>query len=199
MFHGIPKMTEDNQSALEQADEFNITVIKNKIYFYEEINDKTILSLITKIEMMNTRLLQMKVDYGLSKPPKIYLHIQSYGGDVFAGLSALSKIENNEVPIVTIVDGFVASAATLVFLGGKKRQMQRNAHFLIHQVRGEFWGKHDELKDEYKNSKSLMKIIKKIYKNKSNLDTKTINAIISKERYLNAEECKQYELVDEIL
>lgn len=197
MFKQNTMMIDD--SDVENDDNFNVTVIKNKIYFYEEINDKTVLNLITKIETLNTKLSQMKVDYGLSKSPKIYLHIQSYGGDVFAGLSAMSKIENNCIPIVTIVDGFVASAATLVFLGGKKRQMQRNAHFLIHQVRGEFWGKHEELKDEYKNSKSLMKIIKRIYKTKSNLDTKTINHIISKERYLNVDECMQYELIDEIL
>lgn len=189
----------DDSSIEMPSDEYNISVVHNKIYFYEEINNKTILKLTTHIEMLTKALLKMQSDFSMKKPPKIFLHIQSYGGDVFAGLSGMSTIENNTVPIITIVDGFVASAATLLFLGGTTRQMQKNAHFLIHQVRGEFWGKHEDLKDEYKNSKSLMKIIKRIYKSKSNLDTKTINQIISKERYLSVDECLQYELIDEVL
>ena len=96
------------------------------------------------------------------------------------------------------ISAVVASAATLLFLGGKRRRMQKNAHFLIHQVRGEFWGKHDELKDEYKNSKNLMRIIKQIYKAKSNMDSNAISTIIVKERYMNADECLKYELIDEI-
>ena len=48
----------------------------------------------------------------------IYVHICSYGGDVFAGLALMDLIKNNEIPITTIVEGPVASAATLMFLGG---------------------------------------------------------------------------------
>ena len=193
----VLQMEESVTSDINDGD-MNIRVVNNRVYFYEDINEKSILKLTSTLDKLSSHLINLKNDYSLSKTPKIYLHIQSYGGDVFSGLSGMNSIENNKVPVVTIVDGFVASAATLLFLGGKRRRMQKNAHFLIHQVRGEFWGKHDELKDEYKNSKNLMRIIKQIYKAKSNMDSNAISTIIVKERYMNADECLKYELIDEI-
>lgn len=182
----------------DDSTEYNIRVVNNKIYFYEEINEKTILELTFHINEVSRKIMKMAYDFDLKTVPKIMLHIQSHGGEVFSGLSAMNTIENNKVPVVTIVDGFVASAATFLLLGGHERCMQKNAFVLIHQVRGEFWGKHEDLKDEYKNSKGLMKIIKKMYKSKSNMEIDDINSIISKERYMNAEDCLAFKLVDSI-
>ena len=37
-------------------------------------------------------------------PGKIYLHINSYGGSVFAGFSSVDYILNSEVPVTSIID-----------------------------------------------------------------------------------------------
>jgi len=97
------------------------------------------------------------------------------------------------------VDGFVASAATFLLLGGQERWMQKHAHLLIHQIRTEFWGRYDELKDEMSNSDRLMSMIKTIYKKNSSMPKKTINGIIKKEIYLSSDECLDYGLVHSII
>ena len=51
--------------------------------------------------------------------PKIYLHINSYGGSIFAGLSTLDTIRNTKCDIITIIEGCAASAGTMISIVGK--------------------------------------------------------------------------------
>ena len=49
---------------------------------------------------------------------------------------------------------------------------------LIHQLSSGFWGKHNEFKDEMKNQKKLMKVIKKIYQEHTNLSEEALNYLV---------------------
>ena len=151
---------------------------------------------ITKLESF---LQKMKMQYKLNEDPKIYLHIQSDGGDAYAGLSAMDFLNRCKIPIVTIIDGFVASAATFILLGGSEIKMSRHSHILIHQIRTEFWGKFDELCDEMKNSENLMYMVRNIYKSNSSMPKKVIDSLLKKELYISCEECLKYKIVDEII
>lgn len=193
-------MNTDDDHSNSNESELNIKVIKNRIYFYEEITTKSILMLCKTLSETELLLLQLQIDYNLEDPPNIYLHIQSSGGDAFAGLSAMNAIENCKIPVICIIDGFVASAATFLLLGATHgRWMRRNANILIHQIRTEFWGRYDELRDEMRNSKNLMNNIKRIYKEKSNMPVSKIERILKKELYLDDKQCLEYGLVTEII
>lgn len=183
-----------------ETTDLNINVIKNRIYFYEEVTNKSILYLCLCLHNLEMHLLTMQHEYSLPEPPKIFLHLQSGGGDAFAGLSAMNAIENTKIPVTCIVDGFVASAATFLLLGATGgRFMRKNSNILIHQIRTEFWGRFDELQDEMRNAKNLMKNIKRIYKQKSTLPPEKIDSIINKEIYLTHKKCLEYGLVTEII
>lgn len=180
--------------------ELNIEVIHNRIYFYEEITTQSILLLCKCLRKLEHAMLCMQIEYNLENPPAIYLHIQSGGGDAFAGLSAMNAIENCKVPVVCVVDGFVASAATFLLLGATGgRHMRKNSTILIHQIRTQFWGRYDELRDEMHNSKNLMKNIRSIYKKKSNMPVDKIDTILKKEILLGHRKCLKYGLVTEII
>lgn len=183
----------------ESATDLNIQVIKNNIYFYEEISVSSILYLCKCLSTLEKRMLALQTDYQLTEAPRIYLHIHSNGGDAFAGLGAMNSIENCRVPVVCVADGIVASAATFLLMGAKERRMRKNSCILIHQIRTEFWGRYDELEDEMKNSKNLMRNIKRIYKQKSALPMEKIETIIRKEIYLTDTKCLKYGLVTEII
>jgi ATP-dependent protease ClpP protease subunit len=188
-----------SEHSMDETD-MNIKVIKNRIYFYEDITNQSILYLCSCLHKLEMHLLAIQHEYSLSEPPKIYLHLQSNGGDAFAGLSAMNAIENTRIPVTCIVDGFVASAATFLLLGATGgRCMRKNSNVLIHQIRTEFWGRFDELQDEMRNSKNLMKNIKRIYKQKSNMPPEKIENIIKKEIYLTHKQCLAYGLVTEII
>lgn len=196
-----PKYTNYDSSDDESSSgDMNVQTHKNNIYFYEDISTESILFLSHQISKLEKHLLKMVTDYQLEAPPKIYLYIHSNGGDAFAGLSAMNVIQTCRVPVVCIADGIVASAATFLLLGATGgRWMRRNSNVLIHQIRTEFWGPYDELKDEMKNSKNLMKNIKRIYREKSKMPKEKIEEIIGKELFLSDKKCLEYGLVDKII
>ena len=151
----------------------------NQVYFYSEVTRESVLHLIRA-------LLKLRDE---QKKKRIYLFIHSDGGDLHAGLGAMDHIQNLGVEVRTVMDGFVASAATLIFLAGTRRYVMPNANLLIHQLATEFWGKFQDLQDEMANSKSLMDTIKTIYTKHTNIPRKDIKSLLKREMYLSAERC----------
>lgn len=177
-----------------------IRVVNNKIFFYDDITVESILTLAEELRKLETKMLVMQTEYDLPEPPNIYLYIHSQGGDVYAGLSGKSTIRNCKVPVVCVVDGMVASAATFLLLGATGgRWMRRHSCVLIHQIRTEFWGRYTELKDEFKNSKNLMLCIKTIYRKNSKIPAQKVESLLKKELCLSARKCKHYGLIDRII
>lgn len=191
-----------NANPNEKPDELEneeIIVEKNKIYFYGDVNRQNVLKLCNEICKLENDLVRLKQEYSLDETPKIYLHIASDGGCVYSGLSAMDSVKKCSIPVVTIVDGFLASAATFIFLGGHVKKMKKHSNILIHQIHTEFWGKYNDLVDEMTNSKNIMTMIKKIYKEESALPMKIIDNIINKELNLSPSECLKYKIIDEII
>ena len=167
----------------------------NHVYFYCDITSESILELTKTLKTLEQKLLKMQIDYELKERPKLFLHIQSDGGDAYAGLSGMNTIQSLKVPVITIAEGFVASAATLLWLGSKHRDMQADASILIHQIRGEFWGRFEDMKDDMKNSSKLMEKIKKIYTSKTKIPEEKLEKIIKRELHLSYDQCKKWEFI----
>lgn len=197
-------MTEDC-GGLEEDKPFNkcesnfLERVDNHIYFYSDIERDKILLLNKMIRGLSRDFMLMAKELGVKEQPNIYLHIFSYGGLMHAGLAAMDAITSSEIPINTIIDGACASAATLLTITGKKRYMGRNSFVLIHQIRTFFSGKHDELKDEMYNSDKFMKILKDVYGKYTKMPMDLLEQIISRDIWLDADECLKYGIVDEII
>ena len=127
--------------------------------------------------------------------PTIQVHIHSEGGDVFSGLSAMDTLRSARVNVTCIAEGNCCSAATFLLLGGKKRLMSRHSFVLIHQLSSGFFGKYNEFKDEMKTCKKIMKTIKGIYRSETEIPKETLNEFMSKDIYLNYEDCLNYGIV----
>ena len=170
----------------------------NRIYFYSGVTRPKILKLNKGIFNLNINMLSKTgpLEY---EPPPIILHINSYGGSVFAGLSAVDYIKNSKIPVTTVIDGCAASAATLMSCVGAHRQMNRNACMLVHQLSGAMWGKFQEMQDDMQNSEMLMEKIKNIYKEHTKIPKKEMDNILKHDIWWEAEKCLQYGLIDEII
>jgi ATP-dependent protease ClpP protease subunit len=70
---------------------------------------------------------------------------------------------------------------------------------LIHQVRSGLWGSFAEFQDEIQNLELIMRYIKQIYLEHTNIPESDLVEILKHDTYLNAEECIKYGLVDEIV
>ena len=180
----------------------HITVTDNHIYFYGDVTTSNCLKLNTSIRDINKKLKGLRDDYDLTHL-RIFLHVNSYGGSVFAALSTIDTILTSEVPIISIIEGCAASAATLISVVCHEREIMPYSFMLIHQISSCFWGKFEEIKDEVVNLKKLTKTIKKIYKNHTKLNNKDnekmkLNDILKRDIWWDSSDCLNFGLVDRL-
>lgn len=177
----------------------------NHIFFYEKyMNNAAVESLRTKINSYNHVIPGTMLNKNIrvwSNPNPILLHVHCPGGDVDAGLSAMKLIYKSTVPIITVVDGISASAATYMCMISKLRLINPHGHMLIHQPTNNFpiKGKFQNIEDKYLRIKKYMNTLKKIYKTYSTINETTLNKILSQDIYMDATTCKKYGLVDKII
>jgi len=195
----INKNGDDKDEDNDSNDSNRVLTTNNRIYFYSEVSRTKVLTLNKSIINVGLSLQNRANTLGSEKPSNIYLHINSYGGSVFAGLAATDYILSSPVNIVTVVDGCAASAATLMSVVGSHRMIHKHSFMLVHQLSSWTSGKYAELQDDMKNNDLLMKTIKGIYEKYTKIPKKELSKILKHDLWWDAEMCLQYGLVDEII
>lgn len=177
--------------------------VDNRIYFYSEIDRSNILQLVRELRSLKNRHVS---DVQTKEIPKenivpIWLHIQSFGGGIYAGISGMDEIRKTteSVPVYTVIDGSCASAATFLSIVGTKRFINKNAFMMIHQLSSIAWGKYTEIQDVMENLERLMEFMKSIYNEYANIPEGELEGILDHDIWFDAEKCLEYGLVDEII
>lgn len=188
----------DDYEDIESVDNELVDCINNHIYFYSNVNQKSVLKVIKIINNVSNSILKTQIDQEI-QGIKIYLHINSSGGDLYSALSLVDIIKRSKIPIVSIIEGYAASAATLISIVCHERKILKNASMLIHQISSGYWGKLYEIKDDCKNLKFLERKTKKIYIKHSNMSDKYLTKILKHDILWGSKKCKRLKLVDEII
>jgi len=183
----------------DSNDSDRVLTTNNKIYFYSEVSRPKILTLNKSLTNVGLSLQNRANTLSLKDPGKIFLHINSYGGSVFAGFAATDCILSSPVDIITVIEGCAASAATLISVVGSYRLMHKHSFMLIHQLSSWTSGKYAELQDDMKNNDLLMKTIKDIYIEHTKIPKAQLSKILKHDLWWDANQCLEYGLVDEII
>lgn len=165
--------------------------VRNNVYFHDDVTTENITKLVNELNVATTYAMKNKI-------PQVHVFIQTDGGNIYAGFSGMRHIEKNPIPVVTHVDGWVASAGTFMFLGGHRRIMPKYSQMCIHQLRSIAYGKYTEIVEETEICERIMRMMKHIYKEKANIPDKVYKKLMKKEMVLHADECLEYKLIDEI-
>jgi len=162
--------------------------------------EETVLELNMKLKKLETELLHKYLDLGINKRPEIRIFIRSDGGDIHAGLSAMDCIRSmRRVKVRTIADGVCASAATFILLGGRSRHMTRNSYIMIHQLNMDgTWGKFEDFKDQLANLQQFMDRFREIYTYETDIPEEKLEDILKRDVYMNADQCLEWGIVDNI-
>ena len=198
-----PKKKDENESEEETAD--LVSCENNHIYFYDWVNSKSILALIYYIQTVNIKLKALKADiegkYDTSVDFNIYLHINSCGGYITDAFAALDCMKKSEFPIISIVEGYAASAATFLSIVCHKRQITSFSCMLIHQLSSASIGTYEQLEDDHENNNYLLNSMKKLYTThtKGKLTNKILEKVLKHDLMWDANTCLRYGLVDEII
>ena len=194
------KSKEEDTYQLGEFSSGTINVEDNHIYMYCDIKTSYIYDLNRHISSINRKYKDVQSNHRWIKmnPEAIYLHINSFGGSLYAAFTAIDIIERSEIPVHTIIEGASASAATLISIVGKKRYITPNAYMLIHQLSSWVSGKMNEISDEYVNLTKLTDKIKEIYKKYTNIPEDNLDDLLKHDLWWDSDKCKSVGLVDEI-
>jgi ATP-dependent protease ClpP protease subunit len=182
--------TKEEEHEVEEC----VKVIGNEILFYADVDRENALDFVEKFKKLEIELLKKKAEL-FGYEPLIRVHIMSEGGDIFAGMNMMNVLETSRVKIHTIAQGSCCSAATFMLLGGSERRMGRNAYVLIHQISTEMWGNFQELKHELKSTDKFMRMLKKMYLEKTQIPDKMLKKLMKKDIYLSPKDCLKYGIV----
>ncbi|SMB87153.1 ATP-dependent Clp protease, protease subunit [Pasteurella testudinis DSM 23072] len=94
-----------------------------KIFYTAAVEPNLISDLVYAIDDLNINYPQLK---------KIYLYINSDGGDMDSGQIAYWAVKSSKIPITTVNLSMVGSSATIIFCGAKERLALPGGKFLLH-------------------------------------------------------------------
>lgn len=173
----------------------------NHIYFYTDVSVESCLSLVRELKRLD---LELRTDHlsrrdGMSERTPIWLHIQSFGGQLFPAFAAADQLSLLETPVHTVIEGIAGSAATLIALSGQKRFILRNSFMLIHQLSSFKWGTHEQFKDEMEIQGKLMDRLVHFYAERSTTDEKKLRDMLTRDYWIDADTAFERGFVDQIL
>ena len=172
-------------------------VHKNHVYFYSQVTQSTILNLnLTLLRVAQSLVVSSALNPETRLP--IILHVNSYGGEVYSGMSCVDTLRSLPVEVHTLVDGVAASASAGIVIAGKKRYIRPHGYMMIHQLSSGCMGTHEEFKDEIANQESLMKMIKDFYLDHTKIKPEELSGLLKRNLFFNAEQCIEMGLVDEL-
>jgi ATP-dependent protease ClpP protease subunit len=176
-----------------------ITISNNNIYFYGPITAESCKELDNALIELDKNSKIFSDNFNINPPP-INLHIQSEGGSLMNTFYVLDLINSLETPVYTYVDGYVASAGSLISVMGKKRYMTKNSFIMIHQLSSSLGeGKFNDLDDNMDNLNKFMETIRNIYLEKTKIPIDNLNDILEHDLWMNSKESLEYGLVDYII
>lgn len=128
-----------------------------------------------------------------SKGKNVTIHINSGGGDLFAGIAIYNMIKGCDASSVTVyVDGLAASAASIIALAGDKVIMPTGSMMMIHEAACLVYGNSAELLEQAEVLKKCTDSIIDIYvANSKNKTAAEFAEMIANETWLKASEAAE--------
>lgn len=179
-----------------------VETFDNHIFFYASVNTDRCLDLIKRIRQADNDLRNQKMSRSLPKDfpdIPIWLHIQSGGGSLFTGLNMADQLRIIDTPIYSIIEGYCASAATLLSMACTRRYIMPSAFTLIHQLSSWTQGTYEQLQDDMHVNDMLMARLYGFYEEKTKLKAGDLKELMRRDSWFSADESVEKGLVDEIL
>lgn len=187
----IPTVIEKTQYG-ERAYDIYSRLLKERIVFLSgPIVDQTANAVIAQLLFL------------ASQDPKadIKLYVNSPGGHVTAALAIYDAMQHIQPDVSTICVGLAASAAAVILAAGApgKRYTLPNAEVLIHQVMGGTEGQAIEIKIEAEHILRVKTRLNEILAKHTKQPIEKIERDTDRNFYMDAEEAKQYGIIDDII
>ena len=187
----VPYVIEQSSRGERSFDIYS-RLLKDRIIFLgEEVNETTASLVIAQLLFLESE-----------DPSKdIQLYINSPGGMVTAGLAIYDTMNYIKCDVSTICMGLAASMGAFLLSSGAKgkRFALPNSEIMIHQPSGGAKGQATEIEIAAENILKTKKRLNEILAKNTGKPYEQIVADCERDHYLDAQEAKEYGLIDEVI
>ncbi len=187
----IPTVLDQTARGDRAYDIFSLLLRERIVFLGQEVDDQI------------ANLLVAEILYLESEDPEkdIHLYINSPGGLSYAGMAIYDVIQHVSCEVSTICVGMGMSAAAMILAGGAggKRYALPNAKIMIHEGTAGTRGAPRDMEIHLKEVLATTRRMVEILAHHTGRSIAQVAADIERDRYMNAEEARQYGLIDEII
>ncbi len=191
MSYYIPYVIERSSMGERSYDIYSRLLQDRIVILYGEINDGLASSIVAQLLFLAAE--DSKKD--------IYLYINSPGGSITAGMAIFDTMNYILPDVSTVCVGMAASMAAFLLAAGKKgkRYALPNSEILIHQPMGGAQGQATEIQIAAEHILKVKERMNVILSEKTGKPLSQIKLDTERDKYMFAEEAKEYGIVDEVM
>jgi ATP-dependent Clp protease protease subunit len=187
----IPTVVEQTHRGERGWDIFS-RLLKDRIIFLgTPIND----------QVANTIIAQLLYLESEDQEKEISLYLNSPGGVITSGLAIYDTMQYIRAPVSTICLGQAASMGAFLLSSGStgRRFALPNARIMVHQPLGGAQGQASDIQIQAQEIQRLKDKLNGILAEQTGQDLEKIAQDTDRDRYMTAEEAKEYGLIDEVM
>jgi len=170
---------------------------------YSRLLNERIIFLGTPIDDQIANLVVAQLLHLESDDPEkdISLYINSPGGSIYSGLAIYDTMRFIKPDVATMCVGVAMSMGSLLLAAGAKgkRAVLPNSRILIHQPSAGFEGQSTDIEIHAREILKLRERIDGIYAEHTGKTPEEVRADMERDRFFNAEQAREYGLVDRVL
>lgn len=187
----VPTVIE-SEGRYERAYDIYSRLLKDRIIFVG-----------TQVEQTMANLIVAQLLFLQAEDPKkdIFMYINSPGGSVYDALAIYDTMQYITNDVQTVGIGMQASAAAFLLSSGTKgkRFALPNATVMIHQPSSGTRGKVTDQEIDLRESLRIKQLLESIMASNTGQKTDKIHEDMERDKWLTAEEAKDYGIVDAII
>jgi len=167
-------------------------LLENRIVFLQgEIHDGNANELVMKLLYLQSE----------NRRKEIHFYINSPGGSVSSTLAIYDTMQILSCPVATYCVGLAASGGAVLLAGGtaKKRYILPHAKVMIHQPYGGVGGQVSDIEIQANEILKTRDMLDKILAEHCGQELDRVSKDTDRDYYMNAQEAKEYGIVDDIL
>ncbi|MBS0451780.1 MAG: ATP-dependent Clp endopeptidase proteolytic subunit ClpP [Proteobacteria bacterium] len=187
----VPMVIEQSGRGERSYDIYSRLLKERVIFLVGEVNDQTANLVVAQLLFLESE-----------NPDKdISFYINSPGGSVSAGMAIYDTMQFIKPDVSTLCIGFAASMGAFLLAAGEKgkRFSLPNSKIMIHQVLGGARGQATDIEIHARDILKTREQMNRILAERTGQPLEKIARDTERDYFLNAEEAKEYGLVDQVI
>ena len=137
-----------------------------------------------------------------SENPKkdIFMYINSPGGVITSGMAIYDTMQYIRPKVATVCVGQAASMGSFLLAAGEPgmRKSLKNSRIMVHQPSGGAQGQATDIEIQAREILRIRGIMNDLYVKHTGKDLDTIEKAMERDKFMSAEEAKDFGLIDEV-